>query len=306
MIASAVIEVATARTVPLICAAIFEGDIEVWDLRSQQKVGEFAALFAPGAKNLAVHPDGASVVTGVCASGSIASYKLPNGGLMWRRGRMTYPAWTRFDSSGRCVSWTVDRKRVERADASTGRTVEVREDSVDYIEGPLGLALTVPSTAPNYLLRSDHEISIPKLTFAILDVAFGSGCLCITESGGPVRCIDCLTGAERWRYVPPDGSHALRLHYSRPDGFFYGVVWQYQKGLFRHLARFGPETGQPVLVCNLKSWDEAFNEPTQQLVTSAGEVIELGTGKMVAELAFPRREYPDSYESFLKEEGFTE
>jgi len=296
MIGSAIRELSAARTVPLICAGFVESTVQIWDLLTQQKTGEFAAHFEFGSTNLALHPGGESVVTGISAKrGSIASYKVPNGELIWLRDRLPDPGRIRFSQSGKHVSFSFNTRRIERVDALTGNTTEVLRQIDHYIEGPNGYALTVPSTGSTYLLRKEHEIPIPKLTFAVLDVAFGPDRLCITESTGPVRCLDYLTGAEHWRYTPLEGSHVLGLHYNRLDDFFYGVVWHYEKGQFRYLARFDAETSQPTRLRSLSSWEEVFSEATQQLVTSSGEIIDLSSGEIAGELAFPRKEYPDRF-----------
>lgn len=296
MIGSAIRELSAARTVPLICAGFVESTVQIWDLLTQRKTGEFAAQFEFGSTNLALHPDGDSVVTGISGrKGSITNYKLPSVERIWLRDRLPDPGQIRFSQSGKHVSFSVNARRIERVDALTGSTAEVLRQIDHYIEGPDGYALTVPLPGSNYVLRSEHEVAIPKVTFALLDVAFGADRLCITESTGPVRCLDYLTGAEHWRYTPAEGSHVLKLHYNRFDGFFYGVVWHYEKGQFRYLARFDAETGQPTRLRNLKSWEEVFSEATRQLVTSSGEIIDLSTGEIAGELAFPLKEYPDRF-----------
>ena len=297
MMGSAIGELAAAAKVPLVCAASDEGTIQIWNLSNQEKIGEIAVRFAFGARNLAVHPGAESLVTGISkANGTILGYRMSSGQLMWQKNRMRYPARIRFAPSGEYLFCTLDNNRVERVDARTGNTTELLQNTVQYIEGPAGHALRIPAADSSYLLRHDeHEVSFPKLTFAVLDVSFGTNSLCITESGGPVRCLDYLSGAERWRYTPPEGSHALTLHYNGRDGFFYGIVWQYEKGNFRHLLRFEGETGQPSHVRDLNSWEEVFSEATQQLVTSSGEIIDLSSGEVAGQLAFPSKEYPDRF-----------
>jgi hypothetical protein len=183
---------------------------------------------------------------------------------------------------------------LETADARSGLTVELRDRTGECIYGPNENVLMVLSSGKSYLIcHRGVEVLVPKLTFALLDAAFSATSVCITESGGPVRCIDCLTGDELWRHTPPVDSHALRLHYNRADGFFYGVVWHYEKGQFRHLVRFDSETGQNTLVRALDSWEEEFSEATQRLVTAGGDIIDLAGGDIVGKLAFPLIEYPD-------------
>lgn len=294
MKASAIKELAAARRVPLICAAFNEGTVQTWDLLTRKKTGAFAASFASGARNLSIHPSGESVVTGVSSrKGKIASYKTSSGERMWLQDQLPYPARIRFGSSEEHVFCTVDNRRVDRIDARTGSKTGVFQNTSLYVEGPNGRAFTSPSSGPDYLLRNGAAIPIPKLTSYLLDVAFGVDRLCITESRGPLRCLSSRTGEEHWRYTPPDGSHALTLHFNRLDGCFYGVVWHYEKNHFRYLLRFDAETGKFSSVRNLNSWEEAFSEATQQLVTSSGEIIDLSNGEAIGELDFPLQEYPD-------------
>jgi hypothetical protein len=295
MVGSAIREIAVARTVPLISAAFYEGRVQVWNLNSQRMEGDFP-IRKNGLKNLIMHPAGESIVSGFSARrGTVIAYATSDGAILWRRDKIEEGGFLHFDRSGLRVSFSRGRREsVERVDARTGLTLDVLEHTGRYFEGLGHTALLASSSLPNYIIRQlDHEVAIPKLTFALLDVTFGPMTICLTESGGPVRCINCRTGEEIWRHTPPDGSHALNLHYNSRDGFFYGVVWQYQKGHFRYLARFDAQTGQGGRIRDLDSWEDAFSEATQQLVTSAGEIIELSTGQIVGKLAFPRKEYPD-------------
>jgi hypothetical protein len=297
MIGSAIREMSAARTVPLISAAFFEGHVQIWNLDSQRMEGEFPVR-KNGSMNLTMHPDGEFIVAGFSAKrGSVMAHATPDGAIMWRRDKIEEGGFLRFDRSGLRVSFPRGRREsVERLDARSGVTVELLEHTGRYVDGPNDYALLASSSGPNYLVvRRDDKVSVPKLTFAILDAAFSSATVCITESGGPVRCVDCVTGAELWRYTPPDGSHALRLHYNCVDGFFFGVVWHYDRGQFRYLVRFDAETGQAIIVCSLDSWEEVFYEAAQQVVTSSGGIINLSSGEMVGELAFPLKEYPDRF-----------
>lgn len=296
MIASAIREMAAARNVPRISAAFYEGHVQIWDLDSQQIQGEFPIRFRNGSASLTMHPEGECIVAGFSAKrGGIIAYTSPEGAILWRRNEIDEGSFLRFDRSGLRVSFSRGRReKVERVDAHSGATVEILEHTGRYIDGPNNVALLVSSSEPNYfLVQRDHSVSVPKLTFGLLDAAFGPTTVCISESTGPVRCIDCMAGREIWRYNPPEGSHALVLHYNRKDSFFYGVVWHYEKGHFRHLLRFDAETGQPSQVRSLNSWEEVFSDATQQLVTSSGELIDLSNGQVVGELDFPRIEYAD-------------
>lgn len=296
MIGSEIREIVAARTVPVICAAFNETTVQIWDVAAQRRIGEFSARYSFGSRNLAMHPDGECIVTGAPAKkGYIASYTVPDGELLWLRETVLYSAYVRFGHLGKCVSFTIDNRRVEKVDSRTGVTVEALRNVCEYFELSNKLTLEAFVRGTSYMLRGDHEILIPMVTFAILDATFGVDSICISESTGPLRSIDWRTGIECWRYTPPDGSHVLRLHYNYLDGFFYGVLWHYEKGRFRYLMRFDPQTGETAHICNLNSWAEVFSEATQQLVTSSGEIVDLSSGKLVGKLAFPLKEYPDRF-----------
>ena len=297
MIGSAIREFAAARRVPLIAAAFFQGHVQIWDVAAHRMQGEFPISFQAGSGSLVMHPDGTSIIAGLSRRrGSIASHATPLGAVLWSRDSVEECSFFDFDSSGNVVSFSLGRRSmVERADAHSGTTVHVLQDTGRYFAGRKDdqALLTGRSRRDYLIIQGDNKVSIPKLTFAILGVAFSPRTACITESGGPVRCVECESGKELWRHTPPNDSHILDLHYNALDGFFYGVVWHYQRGEFRYLVRFDSETGQSIRVRDLNSWVEVFIEATEQLITSSGEIIDLASGKAVGELCFPKKEYPD-------------
>jgi hypothetical protein len=213
---------------------------------------------------------------------------VPSGRALWTRKGIPYPASLRFSNHGDCVSWKLDNRQAQLADALTGQIVETYQDRKQQFDGPNGHALIVPLSGAKYLIGGPKYTSIPRLTFAILDVAFGTDTLCVTESGGPVRCVDGTSGIEKWRYEPPEGSHVLKLYFDDIAECCYGVLWHYEKGQFRHLIRLNAKTGRATHLRDLTSFAEAFAPATRQLVTSAGELIDLSNGQLVGKLEFPK------------------
>jgi len=299
MIGSAIRQLAAAREVALLSAAFDEAIVQIWDLARQTQIGEFRTQFAFGGCNLAFEPKGTYVVAGNSAkNGTIAAYEVLSGKEAWKRNGIRYPTHLRFGPSGHQISCTIDNRVVELLDTKTGSTNRVLKGVRRYFEGQSGQTLAVPSSSSAYLLRTGAtapvaEFQIERLTFAVLDAAFGPDCLYLTESTGPLRCIDCATGSERWRFNPPAGSHVLRLHYNADDQMTYGVLWHYEKGAFRYLVRFDPRTGEMEHISALSSWEEEFIASDHRLVTSSGEIVDLRSGDIVGSLSFPKREYPD-------------
>ena len=144
------------------------------------------------------------------------------------------------------------------------------------------------------MVRGGKDLRIPNLSFALLEVAFCPDRLCLTEAGGPVRCLDCQSGVEVWRYEPPRGTHVVRLAYRPADRSFYGVQWEYEHGKSRTLFRFAGGGGRYEDICQLRSWCEEFCENGDVLVNSAGDVISVADGKTINQLTFPPKDYPDT------------
>jgi hypothetical protein len=133
---------------------------------------------------------------------------------------------------------------------------------------------------------------VPRITFAILDATFSPDALCLSETNGPVRCLDLKTAEERWRYLPPSGSHVLGLSY-QADQSFYGVQWAYKSGGPVMLLQFSQSTGAARNVCILKSFPDAFAFGGGNVLASSGDVVSLPTGSIVRQLLFPMKDYPD-------------
>ena len=294
MIGSVVREFASARTMPWVAAAFSETIIQVWDVQARQQLDEYQATFLLGARNLAMHPDGCQIVSGRSSKtgGLVSSYETLGGGLLWDRRRLNYPSCLRFSICGSYVYCSINRSRVEKLDARTGKTIRLLAKTSKYFDGCEGYSLKVPLHGSEYLLNkelSNNERRIKKLTFGVLDVVFSPDFLFLSEIEGPVRCIDCASGIERWLFRPPPGSHVLNLYWSNREQCLFGVLRHYDTSTERYLMKFNQETGLADQICELRnSWEETFICVTEQLLTASGEIIDLLSGLVVARLPFPQ------------------
>lgn len=299
MIRTAIFELAAARNSPLIAAAFDETTVELWDVRSRKKTGEVRTRFASGAENLALSPDGRMLVTGLSRpGGEIAAHDTATCAELWRRKGIRYPSRLRFHPVGAHLTCAVDRKKIELIAAATGHTVNRIARAKRYFEGEHGQALAVPNPegAPYRLDVEPGERSfrIESLTPVILDACFSRTSVYLSEFCGLVRCIDCLTGSELWRFTPPEGAHVVRLYYSPPDGAAYGLLYNYQKPLPSKLLRLREEDGAVKETAYFpKTPQGTFVPAMHQFVTESGDIIELSTGETSGTLPFPQKEYPD-------------
>jgi hypothetical protein len=294
--ASAIRELAAARNAPRIAAAFFERTIQIWDLRSSKQMSEFDSVFASGGSRATLDPTGDVCVAAGWTGGKrggVACYDALTGSPLWHRTDIQQTQFVRFSCIGDVIWCGAEAGRFQRLDTRTGATVDAVAGIKSVFDSPHSNLLLLETRTRGFLIRGSKDIRVPKLTSALLDAAFGPDTLCLSEAGGPVRCLDCHSGVELWRYSPPTDTHVLRLGYRPADQHFYGVQWEYQQGKSRTLFRFTTGGGQYEEICHLRSWDEEFCIDSDTLVTSNGEVISLAAGEVVTRLAFPEKVYPD-------------
>ena len=300
MIASAIRELAASNTSTSIAAAFFDKEVQVWDVKSQKLICELATVFLGGGGNLALAPDAGALVAGRSGRrGVLSAYEIPSGKKLWQRNGLVYPWHLQFDSTGKSILCTVNEGRsVLRLEAGSSTTLEEIDGISQYIEGPYGGTLIVPSLIskkPYRLAAGDHSFDVGPVSFALLDATFSPHSVCVTEGSGPVRCISCEEGKLQWAFDPDADSNVPRLHYSPTLNAFFGVLRSLNNKHNRRLLRFDVTSGTCEQVCELDfdAWDVAFLDVADQIVTTSGEVRNLSDGKLVGRLAFPQREYPD-------------
>jgi hypothetical protein len=297
MVGSVIRELSPSNDGMRIAGGFAEDTIQVWDLATCRMIVELSTVFRFGSQNLAIGGSGDLLVaTDTDRSGRIAAYKISTGEEAWRREYLSSPARVSFRESGEQFWYSeLGTRTAECVEASTGITLETIKNARAYIEGHDGTALLVPweRSSPYVLIDRRRRIKIERLTFALLATAFASDCVFVSESGGPIRCLNYSNGGARWMFTPDPGSHALRLHYSPTNDLLYAIIWQFDRGLFRHLVSFDPRTGEHEFMRELSSWEECFIPVREHLLTSDGLIIDLATNKGVGLLGFSKMVYPD-------------
>jgi len=296
MKASAIRYLSTSRFSHRLAASFWERTVQIWDLDRSEQVGQFDTGRADGSNQLHLDPKGERGVVAAWSAGSrggVVCYEIPTGKLIWHRADLRHSQGIAFSTDGQSVWFEPNEGRVQRLDALTGNTLERLTGLKHVHTNPYSSEVFIEKRSGGYVLRRTKDFIIPKITFAILDVAFGMESLCLTESGGPVRCINCRSGVEIWRYEPDKRNHVLKLWYREPDRHFYGVQWQYHSGGPHKLMRFQGGSDQMEEICQLDSWEEAVCGGLDCLVASSGEIISLSSGRPLGRLDFPQVEYPD-------------
>ena len=294
--ASAIRQIASARCAPRVAAAFAERIIQIWDFSTLQPLSEFNTVFGFGGHRVTLNATGDVCVAAGWAKGKrggVACYDALTGSLVWHRTDIRQTQFVRFSCDGTMVWCGVETGRFQKLDARTGLTLESLVGVKKVFDSPHGNCLLLETRHRGFVVKGATEVRVPNLSFALLDAAFSPKMLCLSEAGGPVRCLDCHSGVELWRYEPPRDTHVLRLQYRPTDERFYGVQWEYQQGRSRTLFRLGTEAGHYEEICGLSSWEEEFCMDGDALITSSGDVISLPSGAVAGHLAFPQKDYPE-------------
>lgn len=294
--ASAINEMAASSASTRIAAALSERTVQIWDVRSAERIAEFDTVFSFGGRRITIDASGELCVAAGWTRGifgGVACYQSSSGKVLWHRTNLNEMSNVKFSLAGSNL-WCVTDGATMLLDAATGDTLEELGSLHNIYDSSYSDVRLLDTTKRNYSVRGKQDFTIPRLTFALLDAVIGPTSVCISESGGLTRCFELSSGTERWSYDPGKWHHILRLWYRATDEAFYGVQREYNKGSQRSLIRFEPQTGRPREVCDLSSsWAETVSPALDCVVTSAGSVLALSDGRLLNCLLFPQRDYSE-------------
>lgn len=211
MFGSAIRTISTARSGPIAAAAYFSRKVEVWNFETAELVCHLDTVFGFGGHRLTLSPSGERCVAAsfrAGQNGGVVCYETGSGRAIWRRGDLRGVQGVHFSATGDTIWCRFEDRPVQRLDARTGLTVESLRTIQKVFDSPFTTDLLYVRRR-DFVLTGSTKMCIPRLTFAMLDATFSPDALCLSEASGPVRCLDTKTTEEKWRYVPPSGSHVL-------------------------------------------------------------------------------------------------
>src|SRR5262249_10321005 len=137
----------------------------------------------------------------------VAGYAAANGTEVWRRKDLKKTQTLRISLDGRRVYACFDNRSCQVLNLETGKTIKTWAGVRDVWASPYHPIMPLEKRRLVSQASEERKIaSIPPESFAVLCAAFGPGLVCVSESGGPLRCLDTETGAERWRFQE-EGQH---------------------------------------------------------------------------------------------------
>jgi outer membrane protein assembly factor BamB len=253
----------------------WEHSAVVIDLTTRSASSKLETTFDAGGERLALSDEMDALLAAAYHSYGLASYCCRTGREQWRRKDLKKVQRISLSADGVTAYCGREGAPLSAVDLRSGETVHTVRGARGLYESRFDALRFVDTTTP-YLSRPDggQKIPIDRMTFAILDVCFGPGLLVLSESGGPVRCLDTATGRELWRYEPMAERHVLHLGYQASGPYVLGVEWPYVEGGSKRLIRLSPTDGTVVDMMIL-------GQPADCCFGLDGEVVVLSDGRII-------------------------
>ena len=274
----------------ILAAAEFERSVHLWDLEAHTLLKTIETTLDFGGDRLAMSPDSKTLAVGSYNFYGMAAYSTSTGAELWRRKDLKKVQQVAFSNDSERVLCCREKGSCERLNAGNGKSGQQLRDVRNIFASPHApLYVTSGSRNAPYRLQNNESklASIPRITFAILSVAFSESQVCISEAAGPVRCCAIPTGEEIWRYVPPSGIHFLEIGFCAASECFCGLSWSYGTGGHYFLHCFDPSNGVARGTVKLGTgWQASFCCRGACLVNNFGSIFQVPTGQIIGKLDF--------------------
>jgi hypothetical protein len=268
-------------------AAEFEHTVHIWDLRTATRQATFNTVLSFGGRRLAITCDGNRCAAAAYHVRGVEAYSTSEGAVLWRRTDLKKVQSVSVSIDDRRIYCCFDEKPCHVLSCDTGRTIRSWRGVRSVWESPYEELMLLVKRAFVVQSHDEREISrFERESFGVLSVAFALGFVCVSEAGGPLRCLSTSSGYEVWRFSER-GKHFLNLAFSETANAFVGVLWPYERGGRHQLFRFERETGAVLDVSELPQAAEfAFCQRGSRLITSDGSLINVATGGLEYVLPF--------------------
>jgi hypothetical protein len=290
-------KVEVARRAPVLAVGVGEGRVQIWNWQTGEKVTEFNTVL-DGSDRLAVSASGERLVAANWRKGQkagVACYETFSGGGLWHRPDLGQVQSMSFSIQRNWIYCRVEGRPAHILDAQTGATVETLRGVLDAMDSPYSRHRILQRRDDFVIEGSKDRFSVARYCNSGLEASCGPGVVCLHEAFNPttltirslLRCIDCETGKERWRFQPPDGRYMQLISY-QADGFFYCVQTENRnEEWIVDLLRLSLADGALSEVCRLNSPPPYFGGFGDGiLVTPGGHVVSLQSGAVLRVLAF--------------------
>ena len=206
MLDSAIRTISIARRSPIAAAAHFEKKVQIWNLANAALVSELDTVFQFGGHRLTLSPTGEYCVAArfrAGQNGGVVCYETRSGRKIWHRADLRRVQGVRFSAANEAIWCQVEGQAVLSLDINTGLTIGSLRTICDVFDSPFTQhVLQEPRGRDRGLaIVGSTTLLVPRSTCAILDATFSPDALCLSEAGGPVRCVNSPPPNRRWLRV---------------------------------------------------------------------------------------------------------
>ena len=275
-----------ASTNSRLAVGAFKERVEIWNLETANRVNGFSTVLDFGGQRLGLDAAGDTCLAGAYHRFGVVAYEVANGTPRWSRADIKRVQNLSRSGDGRRVFVGVEGGSAQVVDLLDGKTIEKLRGVRRVFENAAGTARLLDRSSPIVETSSGRSFGVERTTFAILDVAFGPVSFCVSEVGGPTRCLDLDTGRELWRHQPEEGSHTLSLVFSPSAKEFVGVSRAFEKTSEQALVRLEPPGKATQLAALGRPAVAEFCLSGDALILSDGRLLDASTGKLLRSIPF--------------------
>src|SRR6266568_4366554 len=308
---SAIRQIATSYEGSVFAAADAERAVHIFTLDQPAEVTGFETIFEFGGQRLAISPGGTFCVTGAYNRDGVALYETNGGSLIWHRKDLRGVQRLQFSRHEDAVLASLEGGPLLLLDSRTGATLRDLPGVMDIEESPFGRAKLVCNSA-RYVFRDENreiDLEVKPLghfcraafteTSVIVEVVQAAarplGWRGPREQRFGLACCSITDGRVIWQRMLRPGVNAQRLAFAEDENEVVAVVWPFVRGGNKKMIYLDPVTGdlRREVGLNGAPYDTVFARRGRILVTSNGEIISVGDGRLVRSIELPEVRDPE-------------
>ena len=280
---------------PRIAALERNGKTQIWDVEENHRISRFDTIIERVSRRIAISPNGKLLAVGAYNENGVSLYDTNTGRELWNRSDLNQVQKVRFSPSGDTVIAAFNEHQATFLTCETGRSQRLSwfkkqiSGVQDIYESPFNSMFIREQWDDDLLITTTEHVvlnAIPRKTFGVLDHAFSSGHLSISESGGPVTCYNILSGQELWEFEPGDGAHGLSISFVPELNAYVTIVRHYENGGDHTAYLLDRTTGDQLKKYVVPNGSPAFIRNGQQMLFTDGTVVNTTNGESQHEFGF--------------------
>lgn len=254
--------------------------VEIWTIDTHQMVAKVQTILDAGGSRLAMSREG-RVVAGAYRRHGAALYEPGSSTCLWQQRSVTKVQQVKFEASGVRVWCVSEQGPAQRLEIEKGSVVQELRGA-RWICLHHGRDVGVSFDGRKYRLMDEQaavlmtSLEAPPLAGAFADTAF-----CVSEVGGPLRCVELSTRSEVNRVMPRRGCHWTGIGFIESAQALALIRYPFEVSGSLALELFDLNSGQIHEVSQLPSLKYVFCDRGALLLGSHGDLRRTSDGELI-------------------------